>query len=198
MINVEVIDNALLQSRSYLLWNEKEPEAYLVDCGDIVPIHNFLSAKGKSLKGIFLTHCHYDHIYGLRHLLKDFPQTDIYASSETEQGLRDARINLSRYQGEPFELDAKVIVKLIDSRSEICLFGTELQVLETPGHDAGCLSFRIGNRLFTGDSYIPGLPVFYKWKRSDKRLALENERRMKKLAEDCMLDVYPGHYLLDY
>lgn len=195
MINVEIIDNTLLQSRTYLLWDAEKPDAYLVDCGDITPIHNILSAKGKSLKGIFLTHCHYDHIYGLRHLLEDFPQTTIYASLEAEQGLRNARINLSRYQGESFELDAKVPVRLIDSRSEICLFGTELQVLETPGHDAGCLSFKIDNRLFTGDSYIPGLPVFYKWKRSDKQLSLESEQRLKKLAEDCMLEVYPGHYL---
>lgn len=195
MINVETINNTLLQSRSYLLWNEEELDVYIVDCGDIIPIHNFLSAKGKSLKGIFLTHCHYDHIYGLRHLLEDSTQVSIYASIETEQGLRNSRINLSRYQGKPFELDAEVKVSLIGSHSEISLFGTELQVLETPGHDAGCLSYRIDNRLFTGDSYIPGLPVFYKWKRSDKRLALENERRLKKLAEDCMLDVYPGHYL---
>lgn len=195
MINVETIDNTLLQSCSYLLWNEEKPDAYLVDCGDVTPIHNFLSAKGKSLKGIFLTHCHYDHIYGLRHLLEDFPQASIYASIETGQGLRNARINLSHYQGKPFELDEKVKVNLINSHSEISLFGTELQVLETPGHDTGCLSYQIDNRLFTGDSYIPGLPVYYKWKRSDKRLALENERRLKKLAEDCMLDVYPGHYL---
>lgn len=195
MINVEIINNTLLQSCTYLLWDEKESGAYLVDCGDIAPIRHFLSTKGKSLKGIFLTHCHYDHIYGLRHLLEDFPQITIYASLEAEQGLRNARINLSRYQGESFELDAKVKVLLIDSHSEISLFGTELQVLETPGHDTGCLSFRIGDRLFTGDSYIPGLPVFYKWKRSDKQLALENEHLLKKLVEDCMLEVYPGHYL---
>ena len=195
MINVETIDNALLQSRTYVLWSGEERNAYLVDCGDITPIHHFLSAKGKLPQGIFLTHCHYDHIYGLRHLAEEFPQLSIYTSQETEWGLHDARINLSRYQGEPFELDVKIKVTLINSRSEISLFGAELQVLETPGHDTGCLSFRIGNRLFTGDSYIPGLPVFYKWKRSDKRLALENEQRLKKLAEECMLDVYPGHYL---
>lgn len=195
MINVEIIDNTLLQSRTYILWNREEQDAYLVDCGDIASVHNFLSAKGKSLKGIFLTHCHYDHIYGLRHLAEEFPQVSIYASPETEHGLRDARINLSRYQGESFELAEKIKVILINSHSEISLFGTELQVLETPGHDPGCLSFRIGNHLFTGDSYIPGLSVFYKWKRSDKQLALENERWLKKLAEDCMWDVYPGHYL---
>lgn len=195
MIHVEVINNVLLQSRTYLMWKEEEPDAYLVDCGDMAPIQHFLSTKGKFLRGIFLTHCHYDHIYGLRHLTGDFPQVTIYASPETEEGLRDARINLSRYQGEPFELDDKVKVSLIGSHSEISLFGVELQVLETPGHDAGCLSFRIGDSLFTGDSYIPGLPVFYKWKRSDKRLALENEQRLKDLAEDGMLGIYPGHYL---
>lgn len=195
MIHVEVINNVLLQSRTYLMWKEEEPDAYLVDCGDMAPIQHFLSTRGKFLRGIFLTHCHYDHIYGLRHLKGDFPQVTIYASPETEEGLRDARINLSRYQGEPFELDGKARVALIDSRSEINLFDAALQVLETPGHDAGCLSFRIGDCLFTGDSYIPGLPVFYKWKRSEKRLALENEQRLKDLADDCMLDVYSGHYL---
>ena len=167
MIHVEVINNVLLQSRTYLMWKEAEPDAYLVDCGDMAPIQHFLSTRGKFLRGIFLTHCHYDH----------------------------ARINLSRYQGEPFELDDKARVALIDSRSEINLFDAALQVLETPGHDAGCLSFRVGDCLFTGDSYIPGLPVFCKWKRSDKQLALESEQRLKDLAEDGMLGIYPGHYL---
>ncbi|HJA89012.1 MAG TPA: MBL fold metallo-hydrolase [Candidatus Parabacteroides intestinavium] len=195
MIHVEAINNVLFQSRTYLMWKEEAPDAYLVDCGDMAPIQYFLSTRGKFLKGIFLTHCHYDHIYGLRHLTDDLSQVTIYASPETEEGLRDARINLSRYQGEPFELDGKAKVTLIGSRSEINLFDAALQVLETPGHDAGCLSFRISDCLFTGDSYIPGLPVFYKWKRSDKRLALENEQRLKDLADDCMLDVYSGHYL---
>lgn len=194
MINVESIDNTLLQSRTYILWNEEETSVYLVDCGDIASVRSFLSAKGKFLKGIFLTHCHYDHIYGLRHI-ENFSDVEIFASKETERGLRDARINLSRYQGEPFELDERVKVTIINSHSEIYLLGMKLQVLETPGHDEGCMSFRIGDNLFTGDSYIPSLPVFYKWKRSDKCLALENERRLKNLAKDCMLEVYPGHYL---
>ena len=195
MIRVERIVNSIYQSNSYVLYCKEYNEAWLIDVGDAKRIQEWLNCHSLRLKSVLLTHTHYDHIYGLRHLKGDFPQVTIYASPETEEGLRDARINLSRYQGEPFELDGKARVALIDSRSEINLFDAALQVLETPGHDAGCLSFRIGDCLFTGDSYIPGLPVFYKWKRSEKRLALENEQRLKDLADDCMLDVYSGHYL---
>lgn len=49
-------------------------DSYLVDCGDAKSVLSFLRTKSKILKGIFLTHCHYDHIYDLNDVLKWFPE----------------------------------------------------------------------------------------------------------------------------
>lgn len=194
-MNIEPVNNSLLQSRTYILWDKHSPEIFLIDCGDTEPIIRFVRLHGKTIGGILLTHCHYDHIYGLRLLLETYPSIKLLASKDTETGLRDARVNLSRYHGQPFELGERYRVTCINAASSLRLFDTPVRILETPGHDAGCLSYLIGDSLFTGDSHIPRIPVFYKWKRSDKALAIENEHRLRRLVEERSLKLYPGHYL---
>lgn len=55
-MNVITIKNELLQSATYFIGD------YLVDCGGSDRI--FESLEGRELNGIFLTHCHQDHVYG--------------------------------------------------------------------------------------------------------------------------------------
>ena len=50
------IKNKLLQSITYLIGN------YIVDCGDDGAILNIAKEQGTEIRGIFLTHCHQDHI----------------------------------------------------------------------------------------------------------------------------------------
>ena len=69
-MKVITIKNSVLQSCSFLLYKEEEQEAILIDCGDVQPIWDELNNRGLRLVGIFITHCHYDHIYGLNALLR--------------------------------------------------------------------------------------------------------------------------------
>jgi hypothetical protein len=55
-----------------------------------------------------------------------------------------------------------------------------LEILETPGHNWSCLTFKIQNYLFTGDSYIPGVAVVTKLKGGD---GLSNRKSLKKIME---------------
>lgn len=63
-MNVITIKNELLQSATYFIGD------YLVDCGGSDRI--FESLEGRELNGIFLTHCHQDHVYGLEKVLEKF------------------------------------------------------------------------------------------------------------------------------
>ena len=56
-----------------------------------------------------------------------------------------------------------------------------------------CLSFLLGNAIFTGDSYNPNSPVFTKWHNSDFEEAISNECLLKDLIKSKQLIVYPGH-----
>ena len=44
-----------------------------------------------------------------------------------------------------------------------------LKVLETAGHNNGCLSFIIEKGIFTGDALIPGNPTVTKLKSGNKK-----------------------------
>lgn len=195
MIHVHTILNSILNSCTYILYNESK-DVYLIDCGDIEPIKEFIQAKGKTIKGIFLTHCHYDHIYGINDVISIFPDVAIYGSKDTITGLKDIRINLSKYHGLPLVVNEKAILKEISEISQLNILEEKIKVLETPGHDTGCLSYLIGNKLFTGDSYIPNLPVFTKWSRSDKTKAITFEYVLKKLKESQKLTLYSGHQVI--
>ena len=186
-MNITRIENELLQSATYLF------DGYLVDCGDSEKIIE--AFDGRELKGIFLTHCHQDHIYGIEKVLNRYPQAKVYCSQKTFIGLHDDTLNLSYIIPEHsfcFTQDENVVI-LEDGVYTID--GMKVEVVSTPGHSEDCLSYIIEDCIFTGDSYIPFAKVFTKWPTSNKALALENETRLKEIAETRKLKVYPGHWI---
>lgn len=185
-MNITCIHNELLQSATYLF------EGYLVDCGDSDKILDDL--EGKELKGIFLTHCHQDHIYGIEKVLAQHPHTKVYCSLNTFEGLKNDELNLSYIMPEysfRFDKDSNVVV-LDDGIHYIG--NMKVEVISTPGHSEDCLSYIIEDNIFTGDSYIPFAKVFTKWPTSNKALALESEAKLKEIAETRNLIVRPGHW----
>lgn len=185
-MEVTCIKNELLQSATYLF------DGYLVDCGDSEMIIQAL--EGKELKGIFLTHCHQDHIYGIEKVLKQYPLAKVYCSQKTWEGLKDDKLNLSYIIPEHsfcFMQDENVVV--LDEGVHT-IDGMKVEVISSPGHSEDCLSFIIEDCIFTGDSYIPFAKVFTKWPTSNRTLALENEAKLKKLITARKLNVYPGHW----
>lgn len=185
-MNITCIQNELLQSATYYF------EGYLIDCGDSDKILDVL--EGKELKGIFLTHCHQDHIYGIEKVLAQYPHTKVYSSLKTFEGLKNDELNLSYIMPEysfRFGKDSNVVV-LDDGIHYID--NMKVEVISTPGHSEDCLSYIIEDNIFTGDSYIPFAKVFTKWPTSKKSFALENEAKLKEIAETRNLKVRPGHW----
>ena len=191
MCRISIIKNQLLQSCTYIIEND---DLWLIDCGDYQQIAYYINQSEREFKGIFLTHCHQDHIYGLCELMKQFPTTKIFCSTLTVQGLNDDKMNLSYIITEyPFYFDNNENVVVLNEGKHV-IDGLEIEVISTPGHSDDCLAYIIGNNIFTGDSYIPFEKVFTKWPRSNKELAIENEHRLKQLIEGRNLNVYPGHW----
>jgi glyoxylase-like metal-dependent hydrolase (beta-lactamase superfamily II) len=62
---------------------------------------------------------------------------------------------------------------------------------ETPGHNPGCLTMVMGDKIFTGDAYIPGVGANTRLPRADKELAKISLERILKLAEGRK--ILPGH-----
>ena len=194
MLKVLHIVNSVFSSRTYILSNDAGNEFWLVDCGDVSPLMEvFSSMSGGSfvVKGVLLTHAHFDHIYGLPHLTEMFPEVKVYTNEAGRRTLADSRRNLSRYHGNPIAFESDNVVVCEDGDVVELFDGVSAKVFETPGHHPSCLTFEVGDYLFTGDAYIPGVAVVTLLPEADKVLAAQSVEQIKSLAEGRI--VCPGH-----
>ena len=194
-IKVFTVVNDILQSCSYILTTSNEKGAYIVDCGNVEPLLSYLEKNNLNLDGVLLTHCHYDHIYGLKDLMFEYPNLKVYASSKTFQGINDEDSSMSYlYVDEDYYVNIPEEQKIvIEGCTKLNIFGEKLKCILTPGHDIDCVSYVIGNLIFTGDSYNPQAPVFTKWHNSNVGLALQSENILRNLITTNNLQVFPGH-----
>lgn len=190
-IKVEEIYNNLLQSVSYLVTIENK--LIVVDCGNS---EKMIKAIGINREPaiILLTHCHQDHTYGLTRLLDKYPNASVYCSLLTLEGLKDEERNLSYIIPEyPIIFTHEKYVNIIKEGIHY-IKDIQIEVLSTPGHSDDCMSYIIGDCIFTGDSYIPFAKVFTKWPRSSKMLAVKSEEMIVSLISKRQLNVYCGHW----
>ena len=195
-MNVHKIVNEILQSCTYIISAKDSNLAFVVDCGDIEPLRTCLRCEKKSVIGVILTHAHFDHIYGLQDLMVDYPHLQVYAGKETINGLADPDINMSYLYDEDFILELKPEqCHVLEDGENFDVLRITSKAIATPGHDMDCMTFVVGDAIFTGDSYNPASPVFCKWSRSDEAKAKENETLIKELIEKNSYEVYPGHLI---
>lgn len=188
-MKVSYIVNSVFTSKTYFLTQEGNPSVWLVDCGDVPPIVDMLSSMGGAfiIKGVLLTHVHYDHIYGLPRLTEKFPSLQVYTNEYGKNALTDIRLNYSKYHNDPIEYESENVVTC-DEGTMIELFdGVQAKVYHTPGHNPSCLTYEVGDYLFTGDAYIPGIKVVTTFKGGDKVRAAESVERILRLAEGKVL-----------
>ena len=62
------------ETNTYLLYDERSKEAALFDVGGpIDKLESIIKEKELDLKYIFITHCHWDHVYGVPDIKKKYP-----------------------------------------------------------------------------------------------------------------------------
>lgn len=186
--------NKVYASRTYVLSQEGSPSVWLVDCGDVPPIVDMLSSLGGSsseIKGVLLTHAHYDHMYGLPKLTELYPSLQVYTCEIGRNALASERLNFSKYHEDPINYETDNVV-ICEDGEEIELFdGVKAVAHYTPGHNPSCITFEVENYLFTGDSYIPEIKVVTNLPRGNKALAAESLEKILRLAEGMI--ICPGH-----
>ncbi len=189
-MEVERVVNSIFKSNTYLLHEEGCADYWLVDIGDIEPVMNLIPDGGR-IRGVFLTHTHFDHIYGLNALAKCCPDCLVYTSFHGKEGLFSEKLNYSRYSGTPFVYEGSNVHVLTEGDAVSLSRNCAMTAYATPGHDWSCLTYKIGNSIFSGDSYLPGIKVFTKFVKSDKVQAVASEQRILELSRGCI--IYPGH-----
>lgn len=190
-MNVIQIVNSVLNSNTYIISKPLEAGIWLVDAGDPLPIIKWISEHNKTLRGVFLTHTHYDHIYGLNLLYENFPDLKVYTSQAGELGLYSDKYNFSKYYNTSFLYKGNCPILLNDQDIVPLWDNTQIKVLATPGHDKSCLCYVLDESLFSGDSYIPGIKVVTSFPLSNKHDADASEKKI--LEYPNIKYIYPGH-----
>lgn len=107
----------------YLVWDEATRDAALFDTGlDAKPIADCLTAGKLSLRHIFITHSHYDHVEALPKLRQTFPGAQLHSSSAK------APVNQRNKTGE-----------------DVALGRLRIAHRETPGHAEDGVTYIIEN-----------------------------------------------------
>jgi glyoxylase-like metal-dependent hydrolase (beta-lactamase superfamily II) len=132
-------------------------DAYIIDAPDgIEDALEYINKEGLELRGILLTHGHYDHVLGLGKAREEYPNIPIYISKEDicflEDGGKLNRDILSYFSGMDRELS---LLKTLPC--DYTIYSDKiwmLKVLKTPGHTMGsvCLYSEDKNILFSGDT----------------------------------------------
>lgn len=126
-------------------------QAVVIDPGDdFYKLEAFLKEEELQLKGILLTHGHFDHIGAVSEMKKAYG-TKVYAMEQEKDTLQDADKNLSASYGSGYGISADVWMQ---DRDRLQLADIEFLVLHTPGHTPGGCCFYIEETgwLFSGDT----------------------------------------------
>lgn len=176
-----------LQENCYIVGNGKS--CVIIDPGDEVDhIINEVENEHLEVKGILVTHGHFDHI-GAVNELKSYYHAEVYATKDTSDMMLNWDENLSvMIGGEKYIVDD---VKIIKDTIEVD--GLSFQVYETPGHAKGsCLYYYESEKaLFTGDTLFRGGCGRIDFPTGSQTAMMQSLRKIKQLTFDA--DVYPGH-----
>lgn len=190
-MKVSRIVNPLFGSNTYVLSEMGSNWVWLIDIGDLEAALGLIPPNGH-VKGVFITHSHFDHIYGLNLLVDKFPCCTVYISEFAKEGLYCAKLNMSYYHESPMVFKGSN-TRILKEKDKVKLFEKKfLDVLETPGHNKGCLTFKVENYLFTGDSYIPNVKVVTKLKGGNREANIKSLEKIKNhIGQNTIL--CPGH-----
>ena len=174
-MRVEIIP-CLKDNYSYLLIDDKNNSACVIDPSDAEPIINFLENKNINLKYILNTHHHFDHIGGNEDLKKKFRSIVLGFKKDA-----------NKIPGIDILLEDNYIWKAENFIAKI---------IHVPGHTAGhiCFHFFQEKLIFTGDTLFSlGCGRIFE---GTYEQMFESLKKIKSLPEDTK--IYCGHeYTLD-
>ncbi|GGB79893.1 MBL fold metallo-hydrolase [Staphylococcus nepalensis] len=181
----------LVKTNTYFIENEKS--VILVDpASDYDLIKKKLNQINKPLKAILLTHAHFDHIGALDDVVAKY-QVPVYMHRLEFDFLTDTYKNGSekfkQYGLEP--ITSNVSPNQLDEGS-VEIEGFQFNVLHTPGHSPGSLSFVFDEFAVVGDTlFKQGIGRTDLYKGDYETLVASILDKIFELDED--LPLFPGH-----
>jgi len=189
-LQVEPLIVGPLFSNCYIVWDDSVKQGVIIDPGDDADV---ILKKVKELdieiKYILATHGHFDHVGAVAPLRREL-NVEFLAHKNDFFFIEDGE-NSARRWGVDIEQPPKPD-RFIEDGDKIKVGGFELEVLHTPGHSPGGVSFLYDRMVFGGDTLFQGSIGRTDFRKgSFEDLSKSIKTRLYTLPDDTI--VYTGH-----
>lgn len=191
-MDVRMIPVGPIQENTFLFRRDGSDRALIVDPGEEAPkLLGLIEELGVELDGILLTHTHFDHVGAVAPIAKA-TGAEVWVP-EIEKGvLADINSYVPWAEFGPFEgWEAE---HTLTGGEKLELAGFEIDVLFTPGHSPGHVTFHVADEtaIFSGDVLFQGSVGRTDLPGGDPRVLMETLRTLAESLPD-ETTVYPGH-----
>ncbi len=155
-------------------------------------IVNYIKKNELTLKGVLLTHGHFDHFRGVDKLINTY-NCPLYIGFYDLEMLKEIDLNCSMMVGGSFIVNSAA--KTVSDGGVLNLLLEDIKVLETPGHTAGSVSyyFKDSKLLFTGDFLFKNGVGRCDLPTGNNKQMMESLKKISSMPKD--IKIYPGHGL---
>ncbi len=194
MAGIEVLGSTVgtVAENSFTVFKEGSDRAIMIDPGDEADkLMQPLAERGLTLEAILLTHCHFDHIGAVTPIARA-TGAPVWCPEIEVPVLADIMAYVPWPGFGPFEsYEADHIVK---GGETLNLAGLEIEVLFTPGHSPGHVTYSIRDEaaLFSGDVLFQNSVGRVDLPGGDWDTLLESIRMLVD-SHPADTTVYPGH-----
>jgi hydroxyacylglutathione hydrolase len=178
-----------LQENCYLVRREGSDRALLIDPGDEAgKLQGAMQELGVEPEAILLTHTHFDHIGAVAPLARA-TGAPVYCPREELPVLADPSAFFGAMFGPVEGWEAE---HAIDGGQRLQLAGFDVDVVATPGHSPGHVTFVLDGALFSGDVLFQGSIGRTDLPGADHETLMESIAALLERFDDDT-KVHPGH-----
>lgn len=171
---IEIIKSQITDNYFYMI--RDGGECALIDPVDANTAIAAVKESGDFLKYVFNTHFHHDHVGGNDRVLQKFPDAKLVAGADS------AIIERNTVSG---------VDLVVENGDCVDLSLLSIQVLDSPGHTPGHVSYLIEHHLFSGDTIFVGGAGNCKFGGDPGTLYRTFSDVLTKLPDATIF--YPGH-----
>ncbi len=187
-MNIKIITIPVgpLKANCHIVYSDELKKVLVIDPGgDFSMIDSKIKSLNKSGGAVLLTHAHFDHIMATSEFINAGFKVYMH---KNDIPLLEGDGNLAKYMGLKL---SKFIVdnQLIGGFFDIC--GFKVEVIETPGHTAGSVCYKIENNLFSGDTIFKESFGRFDFPSGDLNALIISIKKLFALKEKLV--IYSGH-----